>query len=97
MVDESNADASGCSIDKSVYFLKNLQAKYSRDLFDRMHFSFKKGEEVITLDRNSFAQAYREGEINDETLVFDTLVKNKGELDRSWTKPLKDSWHKRMV
>jgi hypothetical protein len=97
MVDESSADASGCSIDKSVYFLKNLQAKYGVDLFDRMFFSFKDGEEVMTLDRNSFAQAYREGRINDDTLVFDTLVKNKKELDQALLKPLKDSWHKRMV
>lgn len=97
MVDESSADASGCSIDKSVYFLKNLQAKYGVDLFDRMFFSFKEGEEVITLNRSSFAQAYREGRINDDTLVFDTLVKNKAELDQALLKPLKDSWHKRMV
>lgn len=97
MVDESSADASGCSIDKSVYFLKSLQAKYGLDLFDRMSFSFKEGEEVVTLDRYSFAEAYREGRISDDTLVFDTLVKNKGEMDRALLKPLRESWHKRMV
>jgi len=97
MVDESKAGASGCSIDKSVYFLKNLQAKYDLDLFDRMHFSFKDGDRVSTLDRNGFAQAYKEGTITDDTLVFDTLVKTKGEFDNEWLKPLKDSWHKRMV
>ncbi len=97
MVDESMAGASGCSIDKSVYFLKNLQAKYGVDLFDRMNFSFQKEGQVFTLDRNSFSQAYKNGEIDDNTLVFDTLVKNKAEFDKAWVKPLKDSWHKRMV
>lgn len=97
MVDESSADASGCSIDKSVYFLKSLQARYGLDLFDRMNFSYKDGEKVVTLDRQSFAQAYQEGKINDDTLVFDTLVKNKAEMDAALLKPLKASWHKRMV
>ena len=97
MVDESQADASGCSIDKSVYFLKQLQAEYGVDLFDRMAFSFKDGEEVFTVPREEFARLYQEGRINDHTLVFDTLVSTKEELDQKWLKPLSQSWHKRMV
>ena len=97
MVDESQADASGCSIDKSVYFLKQLQAEYGVDLFYRMAFSFKDGEEVFTVPREEFARLYQEGRINDHTLVFDTLVSTKEELDQKWLKPLSQSWHKRMV
>ncbi|MCO6478624.1 MAG: hypothetical protein J5I94_18470 [Phaeodactylibacter sp.] len=97
MVDESQADASGCSIDKSVYFLKQLQAEYGVNLFDRMTFSYKDGEEVYTVPREEFARLYQEGRINDDTLVFDTLVNTKGALDENWLKPLSQSWHKRMV
>lgn len=97
MVDESSAGASGCSIDKSVYFLKQLQAKYGLNLFDRMRFSFKKDGEVHTVDKDTFAALYQKAEINDETPVFDTLVKSKEELDRQLVKPLGESWHKRMV
>ena len=97
MVDESQADASGCSIDKSVYFLKQLQAEYGVDLFDRMSFSYKDGDKVFTVPREEFARLYQEGKINDNTLVFDTLVSTKGGLDQSWLKPLSQSWHKRMV
>lgn len=97
LVDESSAGASGCSIDKSVHFMKQLQAKYGVNLFDRMRFSYKEGENVKTVGREAFAQAYQNGEINDDTPVFDTLVKNKGELDEKFIKPLKESWHKRMV
>jgi len=97
MVDESQAGASGCSIDKSVYFLKNLQVQYGVDLFDRMRFSYLDGEEVITVSREAFAQLYAEGKINNETLVFDTLVSNKGDFDQAFVKPLGKSWHKRMV
>jgi len=97
MVDESRADASGCSIDKSVYFLKQLQAEYGVDLFDRMAFSYMDGEEVATVPRETFARLYQEGKINDDTLVFDTLVSTKEGLNRNWLKPLGQSWHKRMV
>lgn len=97
MVDESQAGASGCSIDKSVYFLKNLQAQYGVDLFDRMHFSYIEGEEVKTVSREEFAKLYSEGEINNDTPVFDTLVSTKGDFDQTFIKPLGKSWHKRMV
>ncbi len=97
MVDESQADASGCSIDKSVYFLKNLQAQYGVDLFDRMRFSYLDGEDVKTVSREEFEALYAAGKINDETLVFDTLVNNKGDFDNHFLKPLHQSWHKRMV
>jgi hypothetical protein len=97
MVDESQADASGCSIDKSVYFLKQLQAEYGIDLFDRMTFTYKDGEEVKTAGREAFSALYQQGKINDDTLVFDTLVNNKKDFDAALLKPLSQSWHKRMV
>ncbi len=96
IVDESQADASGCSIDKSVYFLKQLQGEYEVDLFDRMVFSYLEGEEVVTVPRDIFAQRYQGGQINDETLVFDTLVNTLGDFQHSWVKPLGQSWHRRM-
>jgi len=97
MVDESQAGASGCSIDASVHFLKELQAHYGVDLFDRMRFSYLDGQQVQTLAREDFAKAYAEGQINDHTLVFDPLVKDKGSFERAFTKRLSDSWHARMV
>lgn len=98
LVDETQAGASGCSIDTSVSFVKQLQAQYEVDFFDRMHFSYQDANgEVKTLSRSDFEKAYQNGTITDDTLVFDTLVKNKMELDTAWLKPLKDSWHARLV
>lgn len=97
MVDESQAGASGCSIDKSVVFLKALQAEYGVDLFDRMKFSYLTEDEVHTVSRDEFAHLYAEGTIDDHTLVFDTLVNTKKDFEEKWIKPLGESWHKRMV
>ncbi len=97
MVDESLAGASGCSIDKSVRFIKQIEQHYGIDLFDRMTFTYKDGEVVKSAPRMEFAELYKTGKINDETLVFDNLVKTKGDFDANWVKPLGESWHKRMV
>lgn len=97
MVDESQAGASGCSIDSSVRFVKGLQAEYGVDLFDRMTFTYLDGDQVVTADRATFAAKYQAGEITDDTLVFDTLVDNKLKFETGWIKPLGQSWHKRMV
>ena len=97
MVDESQADASGCSIDKSVYFLKQLQAEYGVDLFNRMVFSYQKDGQVYTVPREEFHRLYQSGAIDDETPVFDTLVDSKAAFEQGWVKPLAQSWHKRLV
>ncbi len=97
MVDESKAGASGCSIDSSVRFLKQLQMEYGVDLFDRMVFAYQDGDTVKALNRDDFAAAYRSGAINDQTIVFDTLVKTKGEFDSGFQKPLGKSWHARLL
>lgn len=97
MVDESQAGASGCSIDSSVHFIQNLERVHGLSLFDRMTFTYMDGEKVKAAPREEFAQLYADGKINDQTMVFDNLVKNKGEFERVWLKPLGESWHKRMV
>ncbi len=97
MVDESAAGASGCSIDKSVHFIKALEQRYQVDLFDRMRFAYQKDGEVFSVNKAEFKKHYDQGAIDDETLVFDTLVDKKSEFDRNWLKPLKESWHYRLV
>lgn len=97
MVDESKAGASGCSIDSSVRFIKQLEQNHQVDLFDRMNFAYKDGEVIKTAPRDEFAELFQTGKINEETLVFDNLVKNKAEFEEKWVKPLGESWHKRMV
>ena len=97
MVDESQAGASGCSIDKSVHFMQQLEQHYQIVLFDRMTFTYKDGDTIRSVPKNEFAALYKAGTITDETLVFDNLVKTKKDFDSQWVKPLASSWHKRMV
>lgn len=96
-VDENKERASGCSIDSSVSFIKSIEQQYNIQLFDRLLFAFKNGDEVQSVPRPIFAQLYKDGKINDTTLVFDNMVNTLGDLRQNWLKPLAQSWHKRMV
>ena len=97
MVDENQAGASGCSIDKSVHFMQQLEQHYNIVLFDRMTFTYKDGETIKSAPKQEFAALYKAGTIDDTTLVFDNLIKTKKDFDTQWIKPLGTSWHKRMV
>lgn len=96
-VDESLNDASGCSIDASVYFIKDIENQYNVQLFERMNFAYLDGETVKTVPSTTFSQLYTEGVISDDTLMFDNLVNTIGALKTTWLKPLKTSWHRRFV
>lgn len=96
-VDESNASASGCGIDKSVKFVESLGKKLGKDFFDRMTYAYMIDEEIFTIAHNDLEVAYASNKINDDTLFFDNLVKSKGDFLNEWIKPLKSSWHTRFI
>jgi hypothetical protein len=93
IVDENQAGASGCSIDKSVHIMKDLEQKFNINLFDRFHTAWKVNEEVISASRENFEQLIKEGEINNETIVFNNLVQTYSQYQQNWEIHFKDSWH----
>ena len=72
-VDEASANASGCSIDTSVQFMKALGQELDIDFFNRMFFYTAEMEKVHFSD---LANSGKE--------VFNTLAKNLGELRNQW-------------
>ena len=93
IVDESQAGASGCSIDKSVNFMKQLEQQFGLSLFDRFNLAYRDGEEVVSVPRQQFEELLKQGTINTETIVFNNLAQNVTELETKWEVPFKDSWH----
>lgn len=97
MVDETDAGASGCSIDKSVHFMKTLERKYNIVLFDRMNVAYVAGEEIRTAHKNELIALYGNGTINDDTRIFNNLANTKEQLENGWVIPLSQSWVKQMI
>jgi hypothetical protein len=96
IVDESHAGASGCSIDKSVHFIKQLETEHHINLLDRFNLAYRSGSEVLSAQRNDFEGLIKSGNINTETIVFNNLVQNLKELQTKWEVPFKESWHKQL-
>ncbi len=93
VVDENQAGASGCSIDKSVNFMKQLQDQFNINLFDRFNLAYREGDQILSTGRNDFEALLKDGKINAETIVFNNLVQNLAELQTKWEVPFKESWH----
>ncbi|MDB5136708.1 MAG: transporter ATPase [Mucilaginibacter sp.] len=96
IVDESQAGASGCSIDKSVNFMKKLEQQFDIKLFDRFNFAYREGEQVLSAPRHQFEELLKTKKINSETIVFNNLVHDLQQLETKWEVPFKDSWHQQL-
>ena len=103
-VDESQAGASGCSIDKSVHFLQMIENQYDITLFDRMQFAYFDNNAVKTIASNDLKRLYTclpdrqaEGMLSDDSVFFDNMVNTIEGLKSAWLKPLRESWHRRFL
>lgn len=97
MVDENLAGASGCSIDKSVALVKEIEQYVNADFFDRFNFAYLENENIISVSKIDFELLFKEGKIDSDTFVFNNLVKTKEEFESKWKVKIKDSWHKNFV
>ncbi|MCW3125992.1 MAG: transporter ATPase [Bacteroidetes bacterium] len=95
--DEEKLQVSGCSIDSTVRFIKELGTKYNVNFFDRFYTCYIQDREVKGLDFESFKKEVASGTITDDTLVFNNLVTTIDALNSQWQIPLSLSWHKKFV
>jgi hypothetical protein len=95
-VDEHLNPASGCSIDKSVHFLQDIEQQFNLEVFNRLLFSYINNNQIITLNREDFQTALDEKHIKPNTIVVNTLAKNWGEWNSIGFQALQDSWMKNL-
>lgn len=93
MVDELQAAASGCSIDKSVAFIKSLEGRYGVNLLNRMVMAYwNEDKKVTTCNLNELTKLLEHSFITEDSTIFNNLVKDKAEFETKWQVPLRDSW-----
>jgi len=96
-VDEDQARASGCSIDKSVAFIKSLEHELHVTLTDRMVVAYEKHGQVHGTRLQELQQLVKVGEVTRDTVVFDDLVSTVGEWRERSRVPLHSSWMERFL
>ena len=91
-VDESQAGASGCSIDTSVHFMQEMEQRFDTSFFDRMILCYLDGENVKECKMTEIPQHIESDLLTKDTLIFDNTVISKGDLDSRWQVKMRDSW-----
>lgn len=91
-VDETKAPATGCSIDKSVHFIKALENELKINLLDKSKIAFLKGNEVFLEKLPSIKLKVEADEISADLMTFNNMVTTKGEFEENWLIPAARSW-----
>lgn len=96
-VNEEQAGVTGCSIDKSVHFVKLLEQEFGVSFFDRLKIAYRDADHVIQLvDRSVFEELIKSGEVHSRTIVFNNILTHASELESNWEIPFQDSWHSKV-
>jgi hypothetical protein len=96
-LNQTNASASGCSIDASVHFIQSLEKELDVDLLDKMNVTFYNGDYIAHKTLSDFKKMAKNRSVSKNTIVFNNLVNTKAEYLEDWEVPLKDSWHGRFL
>ena len=90
--DESFNMTTGCSIDSSVGFIRNIAADLHLDLFDKTQIAFLRDNEVYLAPLKNLKSQVADGIITEETLAFNNLVSDKSSMEEQWLTPAKNTW-----
>jgi len=96
-VDEGFNNVSGCSIDSSVRFVKELEKFMGVDMMNKMNISFKDDDHINIVTMSDFKEFIKSNKITSETIVFNNMISTKEELETQWEVSLNNSWHKRFL
>ena len=95
IVDEGANNASGCSIDSSVRFIKGLEQELNVNFFDRTQLAFLINDHIYTTDLKEIKNEISDGNIGADTLTFNLQAENLGDFNSNWLVPAQNSWMKR--
>jgi hypothetical protein len=95
MVDDSQELASGCSIDSSVGFVRDIEKKYNVNLTDKGQVAFWFNNKIEVIPFNKIKPTIAAGQITSDTIIFNNSVARLKEFNENWQIAAKNSWMKR--
>jgi hypothetical protein len=91
-VNESQHEASGCSVDKLNRFMREMEKQYGTTFLDRLLVAYRtKNSELLVQPLSVIKAMLAAGELTAETTVINTAVTSESEL-KNWEQPLKNTW-----
>ncbi len=92
MADENATGVSGCSTDSSVRLIKEIEKKFSVNMFERTMLSFYIKDKVEQLPLSQINYAIENGFIKADTLYFDNTILTKNALENNWITEVRNTW-----
>jgi len=94
-VDQSTAGASGCSIDALFRVLQDLQSSLGSSLVGggRVFYRDRDGK-ISSTSRGDFATKAAKGEVDADTIVFDTSLNRAIDFRNRFENRAGESWHR---
>ena len=96
-LNENINSASGCSIDKSVNFIKNLQSILKVNFLNRLDVAYKIGNEINSISLLEFQDMIRENKLSKDSIVYNNIIDTKKLYLNSWETTIENSWHKKFL
>ncbi len=93
-VNEQLNAASGCSIDASTHWLKEMGKEMNIDFFDRK-ISYLSDNIVYSIELPMVKPSVMANKILPETVIFNNLVNTIGSFKQNWQQKAEDSWLKK--
>ena len=91
-VNEDKYNASGCSIDKQVRFVKELEQTFSVELLNRLLVAYENNGSVEVVKQSQIGELLSSGKINENTFVFNNTISQSSDLLTNWKQPLHKTW-----
>jgi len=91
-LDEIVAGASGCSIDASVRFVRELAQQLGVELLEKSQMAFLTDGQLLLLTRRELPAAVAAGRVTVDTPYFNNTLNTKAELTTNWPAPAGQTW-----
>ena len=96
-VNEDKYNASGCSIDKQVRFVKELEQAFLVELLNRLLVAYENNNQVEVIKSSQVKDLLETNIISANTLVFDNTITQSSELATKWKQPLHKTYLAKFV
>lgn len=91
-VNEDKYNASGCSIDKQLRFVKELEQTFVVELLNRLLVAYENNHQVEVVKASQIKDLLAANSITSNTLVFDNTITESSQLTSKWKQPLQATW-----
>ena len=91
-VDEDHHAPSGCSIDKSVQIIKNIESNLQIDLMNRLVVYVLVNNDVHVIPSKDIPLTIDNGLLQSDSQVFDNTITSVSKYRKQWITPAQSTW-----